>query len=114
MTWGISLLNAGVDAATAEMTLVVGVDGELTSELTSRETVTWGAAVDGVATATNQPVLEVADPCTLAYIVVCPSSGPGNVLAGMNAVDDNILNIVFTEAGTYTLTSMTLSVANPA
>ena len=117
MAWGNSLLNVAADAAAAELQLVSGWDNEM-SEVTSRETVTWGAAADGVVTASNQPVLVISSTDlvgepperAIAYIYVMPSSGPGD--KSMTA-ERGLVPVVFLSPGTYTLTEILLSVNNP-
>lgn len=105
MAWFAPLGNPAVNAAAAECNYVSGWDEAGENELTSREAVTWGAASGGSAAASNQPVLDVAGACTLGNIVLFHDATGGDMLAY-----DTLDSVVFTEAGTYTLTAMSLAV----
>jgi hypothetical protein len=111
MGWENALRNPAVDAAATHCNWVAGFDGA-DAEATSREAVTWAAADAGAAAASNQPVLTVPAPATISFILLFDDSTDvfPNYVAG--AVVDPA--VVFTEAGTYTLTAMSLSVSNPA
>lgn len=113
MPWYTDLCNTAVDAAAADCGFVSGwgVDGETPVELTSRETVTWAAAADETASASNQPVLDVAGAGVLYFIGVFPASSGG--FETISASYDFETPVEFTEAGTYTLTAMALTVTNP-
>lgn len=116
--WTDLLLNAAADAAADAGGYVSGwfTDWDTVfNEVTSRETVTWPAAgttAGGVTVASNQPVLDVNSTCTLSLVALFPNASTGWAgVRGFFVFDDPV---VYTEAGTYTLTAMSLSVANPA
>lgn len=112
MAWGDDLLSVAADAATAELDIVGGYywDTDHFALVTSEEAVTWAAAAYGEAAASNQPVLDVAGACQIDAIVAYPSTGLGDSFVSYSMMGSPV---VFTEAGTYTLTAMTLSVLNP-
>ena len=112
--WADPLMNTAVDAAADDCGYVSGWYTDFDSvfdEATSREAVTWAAADEGAAAASNQPVLTVAGACTIVMIVLAPgSTSEFGESSASHILDDPV---VFTEAGTYTLTSMSLGLTNP-
>jgi hypothetical protein len=113
MGWSNVLLNPAVDGATPDCGYVSGWywDEGMMTEVTSREAVTWDAAADGAAAASNQPVLNVPAATTLQIFCLFPAGTGGEET--LTAYCEPDPPIVFTEAGTYTLTAMTLSITNP-
>jgi len=73
----------------------------------TREAITWSPADEGEMEASNQPEFDVPGSTTVAGVGFWTASSEGTILADAD-VDDE----VFTNAGTYTLTSVTLDLNN--
>lgn len=114
MSWSDALKAAALDAVTPDCGFVSGwgIPDEEMVELTSREAVTWAAAVDNSVAASNQPVLDVAGACEIMFIILFPAGTGG--LGTDSAGHELSVPVEFTEAGTYTLTAMTMSIGDTA
>lgn len=102
---GVVALQAAADTAL----FVAGYDGEV-AICTSVEAVTWPAVESGEVHASNQPVLEVAGACVIYGIALYPTSEGGDFPDDTLAFFDIDGGLEFTEAGTYTLTDIALSI----
>lgn len=108
MGWETPLLVAALQAAVDDALYVGGLDGD-DADCTSIEAVTWPAVDHGAVDASNQPVLDVAGACTIASIALFPTSSGGGYESAL-AFCSLDPAVEFTEAGTYTLTQMTMSI----
>lgn len=70
----------------------------------ARKAINWGTASGGSMTASNQPVFDVPAGKTVAAVGFW-SAATGGTLYG----DDDVTSETFANQGTYTLTSVTLS-----
>lgn len=119
--WEAPTAEAALDAAAAESPYVCGFGSDVTETYyfhTATVAVTWGAASGGSASASNQPVLNVPAGYFLRQINL--THGTWAADTGYEGdpegwIDDQragfILDdaIEYTEAGTYTLTAMSLT-----
>jgi len=100
--------NAMLDALGALITYVGLLDDEDT-EITggdpayARKAITWSAADAGEMEASNQPEFDVPASTTVSKVIFMSADSGGTKYAEAD-VDDE----VFTNQGTYTLTSVTL------
>lgn len=100
--------NSMLDHLGTEITYV-GLLDEVDAEITTgvgvyaRKAITWGAADAGSMAASNQPVITVPLSTTVSKVILCSAQTAGTTWATAD-VD----NEVFTNEGTYTITSATL------
>lgn len=73
----------------------------------ARKSITWNAAASGSKTASNQPAFDVPASTTVKAVGYM-SALTGGVRYGL----DNVVDEVFAAQGTYTLTSVTLSITD--
>lgn len=85
-----------------------GSDNEISGGSYEREAVTWGSASNGQVQLSNQPQFSV--PAGAVRYVSFWSAAEGGTCYGTDQVTEE----VFADAGTYTLTSGTLSLTDPA
>ena len=91
--------------------LLDGTDTELTGgdPAYARKAITWAAASgDDMAANGTLPVFDVPAGTTVNKVIYCSASTAGTTYA-----TDDVTNEDFTNQGTYTLTSATLSITDP-
>lgn len=83
-----------------------GTDGsnELAGGSYIRKAITWNAAATHVVTASNTPALPIPASSTVAYIGLRSAESAGTYYGHADVTDE-----VFTGAGTYTVTSYTIT-----
>lgn len=100
--------NLMLDALGAVITHV-GLLDELEAEISggepayARKAITWGVASSGEMVASNEPVFDVPAGITVNKIIFMTA-----VSNGTKHAEADVDNEVFTNQGTYTLTSITL------
>jgi hypothetical protein len=102
--------DAGKNAMLDELgTLITHVglldetDTEISGGSYTRETISWDAAASGEMDASNEPVFDVPAGNTVSKVIFMSA-----VSGGTKYAEADVSNEVFTNAGTYTLTSVTL------
>lgn len=100
--------NSMLDHLGTEITHV-GLLDELDAEVSggspayARKAITWGAAASGEMAASNQPEFDVPASTTVNKVIFMSAVSGGTKYAEADITDE-----VFTNQGTYTLTSTTL------
>ena len=70
----------------------------------ARKSLTWGSPSNGQIAITNQPVFDVPGGTTVSYVGLWSATSGGTFYGAADVTDES-----FTNAGTYTLTSFTVS-----
>lgn len=88
-----------------------GADNELSGgdPAYARKAITFGAASDGQRAATTQPEFDVPPSTTVSHASLWTAATGGTCLA-----TDDVTSEVFAGQGTYTLTSFTVAMTDPA
>lgn len=102
----ISGKNAMLDHLGTKITHVGALNASETEISTERVAITWSAAANGSMSASNQPVLSIPAGESVKHIIFM-SALSGGVEYGRETYDTPES---FTNAGTFTLTSITLSI----